>query len=194
MHEEGPQLERLLRRMTECPQDFLEPPAHGKQPGIDVAAIVCDQIRAFRADPPPETESRTIEQIRAAKPRQQQFMALVAWLFCDDWFLVRPALVPAMWGVFVSQELAQLAAVVQPAAAVHDADRREELVRTCLAGLGLRPEAETQAQAQDRLAMLDSAERQRVLRATAAAERRAREIREAMARAAAQDAASRYGE
>lgn len=194
MQREGPQLERLLRRMTECPEDFLEPPAHGKQPGIDVVAIVCDQIRALRTDPPPETESQAIQAIRAAGSRQQQFMALVAWLFCDDWFLAKPALVPAMWSVYVSQELAQLAAVVQPASAVHDADRREELVRTCLRGLGLRPEGETAAQTQDRLAMLDSAERQRVLRATAAAERRAREIREAMARAAAQDAASRYGE
>jgi hypothetical protein len=41
---------------------------------------------------------------------------------------------------------------------------------------------------------LDSAERQRVLKAAAKAERRAQEIREAMARAAAQDAANRYGE
>jgi hypothetical protein len=194
MQQEGPQLERLLRRMSECPEDFLEPPAHGKQPGIDVVAIVCDQIRALRAEPPPEAESHAIERIRTVGLRRQQFMALVAWLFCDDWFLARPALVPAMWPVYVSQELAHLADVVQPATAVHDADRREELVRTCLRGLGLRPEGETETQAQDRLAMLDSAERQRVLRATAAAERRAREIREAMARAAAQDAASRYGE
>jgi hypothetical protein len=41
---------------------------------------------------------------------------------------------------------------------------------------------------------LDSAERDRVLRAVAAAERRAREIREAMARKQAQEAANRYGE
>jgi hypothetical protein len=41
---------------------------------------------------------------------------------------------------------------------------------------------------------LDSVERQRILRKTLAAEKRAREIREAMARAKAQESASRYGE
>ena len=80
MQHEGPPLERLLRRMTECPEEFLESPSRGKEPGIDVVAIVCDQLRAVVPEPPPEAESRAIETIRAAKPLHQQFMALVAWL------------------------------------------------------------------------------------------------------------------
>jgi hypothetical protein len=84
--------------------------------------------------------------------------------------------------------------LVQPSKFVHDADRREEWVRQCLAQLGLRPQGESAAQAADRLTMLDSSERDRVLRATATAERRAREIREAMALKKAQESASRYGE
>ncbi len=46
----------------------------------------------------------------------------------------------------------------------------------------------------DRLNTLDSVERKRILEATLAAEKRAREVREAMARAKAQESASRYGE
>jgi hypothetical protein len=194
MSSEGPQLERLLRRLSECPEDFLEPVGDGQQLGIDVVAIVCDQLRAIAPEPPPESEHKALQAIRAAQPRHQHFLALVAWLLHDEWFRTRCDCVPAMWNLYGSQQLAQLAALVPPQAAIHDADRREEFVRICLHGLGLRPQGESQAQAQDRLTMLDTAERERVLRATAAAERRAREIRAAMARAAAQDATSRYGE
>jgi hypothetical protein len=42
-------------------------------------------------------------------------------------------------------------------------DRREELARLCLRALGLRPAGETAAQAEDRLATLNSVERRRVL-------------------------------
>jgi hypothetical protein len=68
------------------------------------------------------------------------------------------------------------------------------LVRRLLHELDLRPAGETAAQAADRLQTLDSAERERVLREAAKAERRAQAVRDAMARAAAQDAANRYGE
>jgi hypothetical protein len=68
------------------------------------------------------------------------------------------------------------------------------LARMCLAALGLRPMGETLEQAQDRMSTLDSTERQRLLRATAEAERRAREVREAMARKQALESASRFGE
>jgi len=48
MEREGPLLESLLHRLSECPADFLaDPRAEG--PGtIDVAAIVCDHFRAMR--------------------------------------------------------------------------------------------------------------------------------------------------
>jgi len=75
---------------------------------------------------------------------------------------------------------------------VRDPDRREELVRLCLRDLGLRPAGETVAQAQDRLATLNTAERQRVLQAARQAEERARAIREAMAKQAAEEAAAQY--
>ena len=51
---------------------------------------------------------------------------------------------------------------------------------------------ETPAQATDRLTMLDSAERLKVMRQTRDAEARARKIREQMAAEAARAAAARY--
>jgi hypothetical protein len=73
-------------------------------------------------------------------------------------------------------------------------DRREELVRVLLDSIDVRPAGETIEQSVDRKATLDSVERSKVMQATIAAEKRAREIREAMARKAALESASRYGE
>ena len=64
-------------------------------------------------------------------------------------------------------------------------DRREELVRVLLASIDVRPAGETIEQSFDRKATLDSVERSKVMQATIAAEKRARKIREAMARKAA---------
>jgi len=56
----------------------------------------------------------------------------------------------------------------------------------------VRPAGETAAQAQDRLAAVSSGERLRVIEAARLAEERAREIREALARKAAQEAADKW--
>jgi hypothetical protein len=95
-----------------------------------------------------------------------------------------------------------LAQVASAAAFVQDEDRREELVRLCLSGLGLVPDGETPNQAEDRLTALSSVAR---VRAVAAAkeklrlakeeaereEARARQVREELARKAAEEAAAK---
>jgi hypothetical protein len=75
---------------------------------------------------------------------------------------------------------------------VTDPERREELARFSLARLGFRPQGETRAQAEDRLSSLSAAERARVLTAARAAEERARAVREALARKAAEESADKY--
>ena len=111
-------------------------------------------------------------------------ISVVCWLLGDEWFLRQAASsAPAIWKLLASDDLSRLAGLIRAEKFVSDADRREELVRTLPAPFGAAArQGETAAQAADRLTTLDSAERDRVLRATAAAERRAREIREAMAR------------
>lgn len=75
---------------------------------------------------------------------------------------------------------------------VEDVDRREEFIRMVLHSLDLRPEGETQAQAQDRLTSISSAERLKLISASRAAEERARQVREALARKAAEEAADKW--
>jgi hypothetical protein len=193
MNQEGPQLEALLHRLSECPVEFLQVSAKQAAERVDSVAIACDHLRSIQGAPPPELAGQNFRKLCIGLPHAS-LVAVVCWLLNDPWFLDKPQLVPAMWRLLLSDELTQLNILVKAEQFVRDPDRREELVRVCLKALSLRPRGETEFQAADRLATLDSAERRGVLRATAAAERRARQVREAMAKARAQEAASRYGE
>jgi hypothetical protein len=196
MGSEGPPLEALLHRLVETPSEFLAEPRIGQQGEVDVAAVVWDVLRDLGAKPPAESEMSQFRPRAAgakAKRNQLQLVLLTCWILGDSWFRNQPELATKAHA-FLEQTLSELEAYLPAGRLLNDPDRREELVRRLLHELDLRPAGETAAQAADRLQTLDSAERERVLREAAKAERRAQAVREAMARAAAQDAANRYGE
>jgi hypothetical protein len=189
---EGPDLAHLLHRLTECPPDFLSEPMVGEKGAVDVVAVVSDLLCDLGALPiPSDTLSPARSGEDAVATRNRLRLVLVAaWLLSDPWFVehrVGTRAEPVMMNGLV-----EMAGLVQAERSVTDPDRREELVRTCLFGLGLRPGGESPDVAQDRLTTLSSAERVRVVQAARAAEERARQIREELARKAAQEAAASY--
>jgi hypothetical protein len=174
----------LLHRLADCPPDFLHGPDE-----IDVVALACDHFRALATAVPGPQDRRSL----AALPGEaQRLLPIVLWLLRDAWFRARPHLAAATWTLLQAESLTRLAKMVRPEVMIQDPDRREELVRLCLKGLGLVPAGESPEQAADRLTTLDSVERDRVIRDTRKAEARAREVREAMARKRAEEAAARY--
>jgi len=192
----GPPLEALLHRLLETPGDFLRPPRverRGKTSGtLHVDALVCDTLRALGGQPLDLDASRPLRTAADKSERNAlQLVALACWLLHDPWFAGKELLAPAAETLLLEGFL-ELAELVEASHCVTDPDRREELARRVLAGLGLHPEGETPTTARDRLTALDSVERMRVARAAMEAERRAREIRERAARSAA-EAASYYG-
>ena len=116
---------------------------------------------------------------------------LLAWVLADPWFVVTSPPPGALFEL-LGEGARELAGVTPAGKFVAEPERREELVRYALARLGLRPAGETEAQAQDRLTTLSSAERVRVLTAAKAAEERARAIREALVRKAAEESADKW--
>lgn len=189
MSEEGPELASLLRRLTECPPEFLDEPRIGESGRVVVGAVVFDLIDdlgglgAQHVDLPFTT----------ADPAERNALRIVlvgCWLLHDPWFRARRDL-GARAHAFLVEVPPRLAGVVDAEQLVTDPERREELVRSCLARLGLRPRGETEAQAEDRRTSLDSLERRRIIEATRAAEERAREVREALERKAAEEAAAK---
>jgi hypothetical protein len=190
MEREGPLLETLTRRLTETPEEFLTEPRAGNTGQVHTAAVVGDLLRMLGH----EARVGDLAPFSAndRRDRNRLGMTLVlAWLLADEWFARTR---PDMSGVLtvLGTTATELAEHIAPAKLVADPDRREELARVALARLGLRPAGETVAQAQDRLMTLSSAERQRVMRAARVAEERARSIREALARKAAQESADKY--
>ena len=191
MNDEGPDLADLTRRLAETPPEFLDEPVVGRSGRVAAAAVVNDLLRLHGARSPLEA----LAPFNGTDPRaDRNRLALVlinAWLLADDTFLVlgpsQAALLDALDGV--ARELAPQAPAHRY---VEDAERREELARTLLARLGLRPYGETPAQAADRLAAVSGEQRRRLLAASRAAERRAREIREALARKAAEESADNW--
>jgi hypothetical protein len=109
----------------------------------------------------------------------------------DEWFAHDDQYANLTYNL-LAEGLHSIADVVQAPFFVNDQDRREEMVRTCLAGLGLRPAGESIAQAEDRLETQSSVDRLRVIQAARAAEQHAQAIREAMTRQAAEEAAAKY--
>jgi len=190
--EAGPQLEVLTRRLAECPPDFLAEPRRGGAGVVQVAAVVADLLADWSAPALTPAQAAAFQAAASqAKVNWLRLVLLACWLWHDPWFVRRaPSAQAAL--TCLSKDLAGLAKLVPAPQCVLDPDRREELARLCLKGLGLHPEGETPAQAQDRLNALDSVERQRVIEAARSAEARSRAVREAMAAKAAQEAADKW--
>ena len=178
---DGPPLERLTQRLQACPDVFLSD-------AIEPGAVAADVVRQLAGDPVRRVDADALVAGRA--PRAIRLMGVVCWLLADAAFEHRPDLAPTALRLLTAG-VDELAGVVSAEDAIGDAGRREELARVALAALGLRPAGETDAQAADRLATLDSVARLAVVREAQVAEERVRRIREAIARRAAAEAAAK---
>jgi hypothetical protein len=191
MTTEGPPIQVLTRRLSECPSEFLEEPAQ-----LNVAAVVSDAIKELGGDSmtPGSAGAFSFDPARNAYQERNrlQLVLISCWLLHDQWFRSR-AKFARQCVKFLGDHVPELAKVISAQKFISDPDRREELARMFLDALDLRPLGETDEQANDRLTTLSSTERQRVIQESRAAEQRAREVREAMAKKAAEEAASTYG-
>lgn len=186
----GPPLERVMRRLAETPEDFLAEPRIGETGQVVTAALVADLFHALghqitAADLTGFAATSSVDRNRL------MLVAIAVWLLADDWVAVAASDRATLAGL-LGERISDLAGAGKADAFVSDAERREELARTVLAALGLVPAGETEAQANDRLSAVSAAERRRLLRASRDAEERARAIREALIRKAAEESADKY--
>lgn len=187
----GPSLERLLRRLIETPPDFLAPPWRGGEGQVRVAAVVNDVLAALDVQAPMSLLATLSGELKAVSAEQLSLSAVLAWLLADDAWHHFAKASPALPALF-AEAVPALAAEAHASRYVFEPERREELARTAIARLGLTPEGETASQAADRLASVSGVERRRLLEASREAEARARAIREALARKAAEESADKW--
>lgn len=191
MQREGPPLEILLRRLAETPEDFLAEPQIAAAGAVEVRAVVADLLRlSGHAAEPAALAAFAGEDARRDRNRLATVL-IATWLLAGEWFLAAKFPAAELLQV-LRDDMRELAGLVAAKTLVTDAERREELARLVLARLGARPAGETPAQAQDRLTTLSSVERARVLKVSQAAAQRARAIREALARKAAEESADKW--
>ena len=180
----GPPLERVMRRLAETPDDFLAEPRIGQAGELVTAALVGDLFHALGhapADAPLVGHDRN----------RLQLTAVAVWLLADEW-VAAAAPDRATLAALLSERIGDLSPSGRVDQFVGDVERREELARTLIAALGLVPAGESEAQAADRLSAVSVVERRRLLRASQEAEERARAVREALIRKAAEESADKY--
>ncbi len=183
----GPPLERVMRRLAETPDDFLAEPRIGPAGVLVTAALVGDLLHTLGHAP-------AAHDILPADLRDRNRLRLIAvavWLLADEW-VAATAPDRAMLAALLGERIGDLAASGRVEQFVGDVERREELARTLIAALALVPAGESGAQAVDRLSAVSMVERRRLLRASQAAEERARAVREALVRKAAEESADKY--
>lgn len=191
MEQEGPILESLTRRLAETPEEFLSEPRIGAGGRVHVAAVVGDLAQMLNVPLATAELSRFAGQDARQDRNRLAIALLFCWILSDEWFRQAKCRRDALVNLLDS-ESAELAGQIAARKFVTDPDRREEMARVTLARLGFRPAGESLAQAQDRLTTLNSTERARVMRAARAAEERARQIREALKKKAAQESADKW--
>ena len=191
MDSEGPPIEHLLHRIAETPDDFLAPPRIGGKGTVLVAAVVNDLAQSLGMG----ISSNDLLRFAGADPKRDgprlSLALLLCWTIGADGLSGRMIGTGALWEL-LGDTAAALAQQTTSLKYVQDPDRREELARIALAAYGLRPAGETKAQAVDRLTSISGVERMRVLKASRAAEERAKSIREALAKKAAEESADKW--
>ncbi|MEO8703920.1 MAG: hypothetical protein ABI867_27975 [Kofleriaceae bacterium] len=154
-------VERLTNRLASTPLAF-----RGRVSGDDavrVDAVVADLFRdrASRRLEPTEVAKFVVGKATPARIRHLELVLIASWVLHDTAFAGAPA--DAMVALLINR-IGELASITVPRLFVEDGERREELVRTCLAAFDRVPEGETRAAAEDRLAVLDSVRRRALLR------------------------------
>lgn len=184
-------LSTLLQWLRETPPAFrVEPDGFGGP--VRVRAVLADLWEELRGEAAPSDLLTAFGAHGVAKAERNRLrLLLVAARVLDHPVFRSRQLAAERLRRFLIQELPAMAAVVSADTVVEDEERGEELIRRALRAAELRLPGESPQEAADRLKQVDSVERHRLVSEAAERERRAREVREAMARKAAAEAAAK---
>lgn len=200
MMQQGPSVTGLMHRVAEIKNIFLDEPEmkilYSKKIKnkirIDTKAVVSDMIfnTGGRFITEQEAEYFILDQSNVNR-NYLGIVLIVCYLLNDNWFVKNTLIPEKIISLLICKNLKELSRIVSFELFFEDQERREELIRIALKHLELIPFGETEVKAKDRLNTLDSVERKRIIKKTMNAQKRAQELRAAMARKAAREAASK---
>lgn len=207
MTKEGPELNYLLHRMADCPQEFLNipyiPKANSKEylppeNSVNTLALLSDLISNLGGSRFTETEITEYRSKSAIHTQGgENFLKLVQiciYLFSDTRFDGKDGTLSKIKDFLqweTTSDLYKLSALVEPEKFITEAERREEIIRLCLSKIDFRPKGESEIQSKDRLNTISSIERARVLEETKKSAKKAEALRKKLEEQAAIEAASK---
>lgn len=192
MSNQNIELSELIRHISEMPSDYRFNVLIEYKPAEDsiyLPAIIGDTMLRLGLGFPSEKEIETIfEKQRSANAWKLTAYLCYALLFSG---FRNQSINRSVFLDLIGGQLDALARLVKADSMIDETERREEFARTILARLEILPAGESQKQAKDRLLMLDSIERQKVIEKTKQAQIRAQKLKEEMERQRAREAASK---
>ncbi len=198
MKNPGLPLEELIDHLIRIPGEFMnkniKAAAAGKN--LYVPAIVNDLLTDIGGFPLNDEEIlkhfTDKKNSKTDNTNYLQIVSILCYIYEYGYFTSKKQGSEEIKSFLLSQKLIDLSNAVKSADEfITDPDRREELCRVALDVIGYYPEGENQKNAMDRLSTLDSVERKKILTKTAEAQKRAKELKEAMMRQEAEEAASK---
>ena len=199
MKEQGPPLEELLDRLLSIPDEFINTKDYSDnfRKEVSVPALLNDMLldnggSALSDEEISKTFPDNIEKQPGKKLKLTAIISILCYLFEDNFFTGTKSHAELIKSFILSDELLELSkAIDKPADFITDPERREEICRRALDALNYYPYGESEENSSDRLLTLDSVERKKILTKTGEAQKRAKQIHEAMMRKEAEEAASK---
>ncbi len=187
-----PPLGELLRWMAEMPAAFRAEPEGFPGGLVRVRAVVADLFETCQGAAPSAESLATFAPADTGDTERNRLRWILATvhMLWHPAFRSRPLPLAGLERLLI-QDIASVAGIVNRDQLDTDEERREELIRLTVRALALELPGETRNEADDRFRQVDSCERRRVLLGASERERRSREVREAMAKKAAQEAAAK---
>jgi hypothetical protein len=198
MKRPGPPLEEFIDHLILIPDDFMvknDKSDNGMNTN-NIAAIANDLLFDLGGSPFSDDEiSKHFPDKINLKSENYNYLRLVSvlcYLYEYNYFIENKSGAEQVKSFLISEKLKELSKAVKSADEfITDPERREEICRVALNVMDYYPEGENEKNAMDRLSTLDSVERKKILAKTGAAQQRARELKEAMRRKEAEEAASK---
>lgn len=187
-----PSLAELLFHQAGIAPDLSGEPRIGAAGRIATDAVVFDLMLELGGGFLPVEGLRRFRSDLPADRNRLRLVLAAAWLFHHPYFRQgKRHAEPCR--AFLAHGLDELARVVDADLVLTKPERREELIRRALAALGQRPAGETEVQARDRLAGLDSVAQERLLQEARDRLKAEREAEIARKKREEEEAAARYG-
>lgn len=203
MKNPGPPIEALIDRLISIPEDFITGTSGINNSGTEISlpALVNDLLIDNGGIPLNDVETvKLLSEKKSgkavSKTRQKNnypaLAAILCYIYEDRFFTEKKNSAESIKKFLLSDELHELSNAVESAEEfINDPDRREEICRRALDVLNYCPQGENEKNSADRLLTLDSVERKKILIKTIEAQKRAKDIHDAIMQKEAEEAASK---